>query len=200
MKNGELTGLRSSLVSKAKGTVLEIGFGSGLNLPYYKNTNKLYALEPSQELFDLARGSINNTQFTIEHLKNSAEKIPLADMSVDSVVSTWCLCSVPDPEKVLKEIHRVLKLEGEFFFIEHGLSNNELKVKLQNIVNPFSRALIGGCNLNREIDTLILKSGFNINDLEKFEMKSKPLAFMYKGIARIATPEKGQDGILKTNK
>lgn len=185
MNRKDIEVLREEIVSKAKGEVLEIGFGSGLNIPYYKDVNKLYALEPSQEIFDVGTKNTNNTKFVVEHLKNSAEQISLTDNSVDSVVSTWSLCSIPNPEKALKEIHRVLKPGGKFYFLEHGKSNNVSKYTLQNILNPFSKCLMGGCNLNRDIEKLITNSGFEIENIEKFELKSKPLAFMYRGFCKI---------------
>ncbi len=184
MKKKEMEVLRKSAVSKARGEVLEIGFGSGLNISYYKEVNKLYALEPSQEIFDIGKKNIANAKFIVEYLKNSAENIPLANNSIDSVVSTWSLCSIPNPENALKEIHRVLKPEGKFYFLEHGKSNKSFKYKLQNIVNPFSKCCMGGCNLNRDIEKLVTDSGFEIENIEKFELKSKPLAFVYRGFAK----------------
>jgi len=110
---------RSGVADRATGTVLEIGFGSGLNLPYYKNIKKLYAIDPSQELYDLAHNRITKATFPIEFIKTSAESIPLGDNSIDSVISTWSLCSISRPENALKEIHRVLRPGGKFIFVEH---------------------------------------------------------------------------------
>ncbi len=200
MKNSELARLRNGLVSKANGVVLEIGFGSGLNLPYYKNTSILYALEPSQEVFNIAKENINRAKFAIEHLKSSAEQIPLQDKSIDSAISTWSLCSVTDPERALREVRRILKPEGKFYFLEHGKSSKTFKTKLQDIMNPFSKCLLGGCNLNRNIEKLIIGNGFEIENIEKFDLKSKPLACMYRGTARINTHWKCQNDILKTDK
>ncbi len=176
--------LRSSTVSQTEGIVLEVGFGTGLNIPYYKNISKLYALEPSQEVFDIWKKNINIAKFPVKHLKDSAEHISLPDNSVDSVVSTWSLCSIAYPIVALKEIKRVLKPNGKFYFLEHGKSNKSFISKLQNILNPFSKCLLGGCNLNRKIEYLIIDAGFKIEKLEKFELKYKALAFMYRGVAK----------------
>lgn len=182
MKNKDMQNLRPSVVEQASGTVLEIGFGSGPNIPYYKNVTKLYALEPSKELYNLGKENISQAKFPIEYLNASAEKIPLVDNSVDSVVSTWTLCSIPHPEIALQEIRRVLKPNGKFIFIEHGKSPENLAFKIQKFLTPIYKRIAGGCHLDRDIDKLIQDTGFTIENLEKFQLKSKPLAFMYKGV------------------
>ena len=183
MKNRNLEHHRKEVVSEIAGTGLEIGFGSGLNLVYYKNITKLYALEPSQELYTMAHKDIANAGFPIEHIHASAEHIPLADNSLDFVVSTWTLCSIPHPEIALKEVFRVLKSGGKFSFIEHGKSPITLVSKIQNILTPLSKQIAGGCHLNRNIEKLILDAGFEIEKINKFSKKSKPLGFMYQGTA-----------------
>lgn len=183
MRNKELEQHRIDVVSQLSGTGLEIGFGSGLNLPYYKNATKLYALDPSEELFEVARKNIAAVSFPIEHLKDSAERIPLPDNSLDFVVSTWTLCSIPHPEAALKEVFRVLKSGGKFSFVEHGKSPKTLILKIQNFLTPLSKRVAGGCHMNRDIENLILDSGFQMQKLKKFSQRSKPLGFMYKGIA-----------------
>lgn len=180
MKREEMKRQRPDVINKAAGTVLEIGFGSGLNLPYYKNVKKLYALDPSQELFELARERIKKVQFGIEYLRVSAERIPLADNSVDSVVSTWSLCSITHPEIALKEIYRVLKSTGKFAFIEHGKSPKKFTAKVQKFLTPVWKNLAGGCHLDRDIDMLISNAGFNIQKIEKNQ--ENPLFFMFKGV------------------
>lgn len=182
MKRVELEKQRPEMVAKVSGIVLEVGFGSGLNLPYYKNITKLYALDPSQELYELAQEKIKTIVFPIEHLRAFAENIPLRDNTVDAVVSTWSLCSIPDLETALKEIYRVLKPDGKFVFIEHGKSPKQFTAILQKILTPFSKCISGGCHMDRDMEKLIIKAGFEIGQLEKFQEKSKPLAFMYKGV------------------
>jgi len=183
MKREKIEKQRPDVVAEASGVVLEIGFGSGLNLSYYKNVTKLYALDPSQELYELAQERIKSVAFPIEQLKISAEKIPLANNSVDSVVSTWSLCSIPRPEVALREIYRVLKSNGKFTFIEHGKSPKNFVAKTQSLLAPIWKYFTGGCSLDREMDKLVGGAGFEIQKLEKFQQKSRSLVFMYKGVA-----------------
>ena len=183
MKNKDLKQHRQDVVSKLSGRGLEIGFGSGLNLPYYKNISHLYALEPATELYALGNEAIRNADFTIEHLKNSAEHISLPDNSLDFVVSTWTLCSIPQVNTALMEIYRVLKPGGTLTFIEHGKSPKNLVSHIQNILTPASKVVAGGCHLNRDIEQLIIDANFQIQKLEKFSQLGKPLAYMYKGTA-----------------
>lgn len=178
---------RLDVARAAHGVVLEIGFGSGLNLPYYQDVSKLYALDPSRELFALAKERVEKAAFPVEFLQASAEYIPLADASVDVVVSTWSLCTIPHPERALEEILRVLKPGGTFSFVEHGRSPNRFVAAIQKCCTPYSKCLAGGCHLNREIETLIRGSGLDLQKLETFSTWSMPLAYMYKGVA---TPKK----------
>lgn len=183
MGKSDLVSLRQEAVRPLSGVVLEIGFGSGKNIPYFQNITKLYALDPSKELYDLSETNRVTSNIPIEYLQASAEKIPLADNSVDSVLSTWSLCSIPHPEKALSEIVRVLKKGGVFSFIEHGKSTNVLAFRLQNILTPLSRSLAGNCHLNRDLEDLVKNSNLNIQKIRKFPIKHKPLAFMYEGLA-----------------
>lgn len=183
MKSGDLESHRIDIAGEATGVVLEIGFGSGLNLPYYSNINKLFALDPSRELYDLARENIAKAMFPVEYIQASAESIPFSDNSLDSVVSTWSLCSIPQPETALKEIFRALKPGGKFLFVEHGKSPSSFISKMQNFFTPISKRIAGGCHMDRDIEKLVLDAGFEIQKINKFTQKSKPLAFMYKGVA-----------------
>ena len=179
----DCNGTRTNVVSKAHGVILEIGFGSGYNLPFYKNVEKLYALEPSSAMYDLAKERVASANFPIEYLKNSAEKIPLPDHSIDTVVSTWVLCSIPDADKALKEIARVLKPEGKFIFVEHGKTENKFFAAIQTLITPISSKFTGNCHLDRKIDSLISQSGFKFESLEKFPESGRPLLFSYSGVA-----------------
>lgn len=183
MRNKALETHRQDTVLEVSGSGLEIGFGSGLNLPYYKNITKLIALEPSKELYELTEIPEGGVSFQIEYLEASAESIPLPDNSQDFVVSTWSLCSIPHPEVALTEVLRVLKPGGTFAFIEHGKSPNTCISFIQHIGTPITKYCAGGCHMNRNIEQLILDAGFQIKKLEKFRLPSKPLAYMYKGVA-----------------
>ena len=185
MRGGGFKKHRSSVVGHASGIVLEIGFGSGLNIPYYKEVTKLYALEPSDGLFALSQEETKSYPFPIEHLRVSAEEIPLADDSVDSVVSTWTLCSIPHPEIALREIFRVLRPGGKFLFIEHGKSPRRIVFWLQRILTPISKHITWGCHMDRDMERLIIAAGFKIQEIEKFDHNFKPLGFTYKGIASV---------------
>ena len=166
-----------------QGVILEIGFGSGYNLPFYKNAKKLYALDPSHELYNYAKNRIAACLFPVEYLGSSAENIPLEDNSVDTVVSTWSLCSIPDLTKALSEIKRVLKPEGHFLFIEHGLHNNKINSIGQKIANPISKVFCGNCHLDRSIDEFIKTSGLKIEKIEMSPEEGRPLMFSYQGAA-----------------
>lgn len=176
---------RKDVTSHVSGVVCEIGFGSGLNILYYKNITKLYALEPSQELYELAKEKVSGTSFVVEHLASSAESIPLSDSSVDYVVSTWSLCSIPHLEIALKEVFRILKPKGKFAFVEHGKSPRNLVAKIQKFLTPIQKQISGGCHLDRDIEKLVLDAGFTIETMKKFEVGYKPLAYMYQGVAFI---------------
>lgn len=185
MQNAELEHYRPEVVAQARGVVLEIGFGSGLNLPYYHHTDMVYALDPSVELYNLAKVRIEQVSFPVEYMHASAENIPLLDNTIDTVVSTWSLCSIPNIEAALREIYRVLKPGGKFVFIEHGKSPKKYIALLQNILTPISKCIAGGCHMNREIDIAIAHAGFTFEKLERFEQKGKTLSYMYKGVALI---------------
>lgn len=182
MNNAIVKKQRPDVIGQATGVVLEIGFGSGLNLPFYKNITKLYAVDPSRELYNLAKERIKKVSFPVEYFQVSAEKIPLADNSIDSAISTWNLCSIPNPEIALKEIFRVLKPSGKFIFIEHGRSDKNFIIKMQRLITPTWKLFTGGCHMDREIEKLINDAGFEIHKLEKFQQKFKFLTFLYKGV------------------
>lgn len=174
---------RIDTVENATGVVLEIGFGSGLNLPFYKNIIKLLALDPSLELYNFAKDRIKKAEFPFEYIQASALRIPLPQNSIDTVVSTWSLCSILDPKAALEEVKRVLKPGGKFFFIEHGSSPKRIVGKLQKILTPLSKCYGGGCHMDRKIDALITEAGFDILKLENSTLKFKPLFYTYKGEA-----------------
>lgn len=185
MRNREATRYRSMIVPKASGRVLEIGIGSGLNLPFYeKSVEQLYALDPSEELLAMARKKARNIAVPVTFLSHAGESIPLDDHSMDTVVMTWTLCSIPDPLAALIEMRRVLKPHGTLLFAEHGLAPDAGVQRWQNRLNRIWNRVSGGCNLNRKMDRLIQSSGFRIVELDKQYAKGPRLmAFMYCGRA-----------------
>ena len=176
---------RQRVVAAASGRVLEIGVGSGLNLPLYQAATHVIGLDPSMTLLAMARARATNRTTAFELLEGTAEAIPLPDLSVDTVVSTWTLCSIPDVARALTEIRRVLKTDGRLLFAEHGRSPEPRVVRWQDRLTPLWKRIGGGCHLNRPIDHLVRASGFHVEQLHTGYMAGpKPMTFMYEGIAR----------------
>lgn len=173
--------LRSGVIAQAGGTTLEVGFGSGLNLPFYRGVSRLYVLEPSRELYALSLQRMRPPDFEITPLLAGAEQIPLPAGSVDTVVSTFTACSIPEIGLALREIHRVLKPGGKFLFLEHGLSRRPLIQKAQRLLSPVSSRLAGGCRLDRDIARLLTASGLDITGFEQFPLPWQPLMEIYSG-------------------
>lgn len=188
MRNKEATRYRAKIVPEARGTILEIGIGSGLNLPFYgASVEKLYGLDPSEELLRMARKKARNVSFPVEFLNQPGTEIPLDARSVDTVVITWTLCSISDPVKALKEMRRVLKPQGALIFAEHGLAPEPGVQRWQRRLNPFWNRIGGGCNLDRKMDALISESGFAITGLvTEYAKGPRPLSYIYCGNARPA--------------
>ena len=179
-----ITRQREKVVPRAKGRVLEIGFGSGLNLPFYdpENVRYVWGLDPSEEMWNLA--GTQTVPFDVEFLPASAEKIPLEDGSADSIVVTYALCSVPKTIEALKDMRRVLRPGGELIFCEHGAAP-EPSVRLwQERLNPIWQKAAGGCRLNLQIPTLLEQGGFEIRALDKMYIEGpKFSSFTYWGSA-----------------
>ena len=186
MKAREATRYRGKVVPGAEGRVLEIGIGSGLNLPFYRGAvSAVVGLDPSPELLAMAARRADKVSFVTELVNAPAEDMPFESASFDTVLTTWTLCSIGEPLVALSEMRRVLKPAGRLIFVEHGLARSPAVVAWQNRINPLWRRVSGGCNLNREIDRLIEDGGFAIAELETEYMKGpKPLSFTYAGFAR----------------
>ena len=167
---------RKKIVPEASGTILEIGIGSGLNIPYYKKSkiNKVIGLEPSEQLCKMAKKTADDNNLSIDFLVNGAEEIELPSNSIDTILLTYTLCSIPEPYIALKEIMRVMKSDGRILFCEHGIAPDEVVQKWQNRINPLWGKLFGGCNINRDIPNILKNGGFKINSLDKMYLPSTP--------------------------
>lgn len=177
---------RAKVVPLARGRVLEVGIGSGLNLPFYDGgrVTRLVGLDPSAEMIRMAREPAGRAPFEIQWLQAPVEDMPLEDRSVDTVLVTYTLCTVPDPETALRQIARVLRPGGELLFCEHGLAPDETVRRWQHRLNPLWRRLAGGCNLDRDIPLLLERSGFRIRRLETMYLPGwRPGTFNYWGSA-----------------
>ena len=152
---------REKVVPLATGRVLEIGFGSGLNLPLYRadRVQHLWALEPSAEMWDMAQNNVRRSPVSTDFIQSGAESIPLDDNSADTVLMTYTLCTIPEPLEALREIRRVLKPGGQMIFCEHGKAPDESVQRWQNRLNPLWTKFSGGCNLNRPIPLLLDQAG-----------------------------------------
>ncbi|MGK7877900.1 MAG: class I SAM-dependent methyltransferase [Xenococcaceae cyanobacterium] len=176
---------RQEVLADVSGEILEIGFGTGLNLPHYPpHIQKLTTIDTNPGMNKFAKKRIQASKISIDNRVLNGENLPMPDNSFDSVVSTWTLCSIAKVEQAIEEIYRVLKPGGKFFFIEHGLSN-ETKVQVwQNRLTPLQKIIGDGCHLNRNIKQLIEKK-FKILTLEQFYAPKIPkyVGYMYKGVA-----------------
>lgn len=191
MKNKDMARLRAEWIPKACGEVLEMGIGSGLNLPFYSpEVQHVYGVDPSSELQRIARTRATELPVKVEFFSQSGEEpIPLSDASVDTVVITWTLCSIPDPSQALRQMKRVLKPNGRLIFVEHGRSDDPGVIAWQDRIAPLWKRIGGGCHLNRKIDQLIATAGFEISELKNFYLPGpRPMTYTYQGIARLSTP------------
>lgn len=184
MKQPAFRELRQKLVPLARGRVLEIGIGSGLNLPYYDRSVHVTGLDPSLELQAYARDVAREAGVDVDFIGLSGEDIPADDNAFDSVVMTWTLCTIPDPASALEEIRRVLKPGGKIIFAEHGEAPDANIARWQQRVNPVWKVIGGGCNLNRRIESLYQNGGFRFDDIERGYLPGPRIAtYNYRGIA-----------------
>lgn len=184
---GQVMKLRSQIVPRARGRVLEVGMGSGVNLEFYDQSRveMVYGLEPSEGMRRKALPNLNRSHITVEWLDLPGEKIPLEDNSVDTVLLTFTLCTIPDWHAALLQMKRVLKPGGDLLFLEHGEAPHETVRKWQHRITPGWKMIAGGCHLNRQISDLIHHAGFEIQELENLYMPNAPkiAGFIYKGRA-----------------
>jgi ubiquinone/menaquinone biosynthesis C-methylase UbiE len=186
MRQQRLTAYRGRVVPAAEGRVLEIGIGSGLNLSFYgPGARQVIGLDPSPKLLAMARRAPGAESRPVEFIEGSAEKIPVERASIDTVVTTWTLCSIPDSARALAEMRRVLRPGGRLLFVEHGRAPEPGVVWWQDRLTPAWRRIGGGCHLNRAIADLIEGAGFAFDRLETGYMPGpRPMTFMYEGCAR----------------
>ena len=187
MKNARLNQLRRRVAPHASGRVLEIGIGSGLNLPLYgPEVGQVFGVDPAAPLLARAGRAAGDVPFKVSLHEGSAEALPYDDRDFDTVVTTWTLCTIPDAARALAEIRRVLKPEGRLLFIEHGHAADPRVAAWQDRLNPLWRRVAGGCNMNRPIDRMIGAGGFRIERLETGHLIQGPklLTYLFEGVAR----------------
>ncbi len=186
MARKEFEPYRISVLSRVQGNILEIGFGSGLNLPHYPgDVQKLVAIDVCQGMVKQAEPQIQASPIQVDYQILHGESLPVSNDTFDTVVSSWTLCSILNIGHALQEIHRVLKPGGTFRFIEHGLSHNDNIARWQHRLTPIQRIIGGGCHLNRNIKALLASHPFTSLEVNEFDAPEFPkLAMhMYQGIA-----------------
>jgi len=183
--NRECRKLRARAVDGLEGDVLEIGFGSGLNVPLYPTgVTRVLAVDPAIVGRKLAAERVAASPIPVEYVGLDGESLPLFDESVDHALSTWTLCTIPDVARALAELRRVLRPGGTLHFLEHGLSTDPKVAKWQHRLTPFQRRVAGGCHFDRDIDALIADADFTITREDHFCMRGpKTMGTMYEGVA-----------------
>jgi ubiquinone/menaquinone biosynthesis C-methylase UbiE len=186
MRQKNLAAYRSRVVPAAEGRVLEIGVGSGLNLPFYsQNVRQVIGLEPAPQLLAMARRARRSESLPVEFVEGSAEEIPVESGNIETVLTTWTLCTIPDALLALQEMRRVLRPGGRLLFVEHGRAPDPRVERWQDRLTPIWKRIGGGCHLNRAVAELIRSAGFEFDRLETGYMRGpKPMTFMYEGSAR----------------
>lgn len=187
MRNPAATRLRAEWIPSASGDVLEVGIGSGLNLPFYTDrVRRVYGLDPSPELLRIAQTRAAHQPLQVEFMPQPVESaIPLPHESIDTVVLTWTLCSVGHPRLALDEIRRVLKPDGRVVFIEHGSAPESHVRAVQHWATPVWKRLAGGCHLDRQVNTILEEAGYDLVDSEAGYLGGpRPVMYTYRGIAR----------------
>lgn len=178
---------RRKIVPRATGRVLEIGIGSGRNLPFYNSDRitHVWGLDPSPEMWALSKKNRESVNFDLEFIHSGAESIPLDDNSADTVLITYALCTIPDVTAALAEVRRVLKPGGSVLFCEHGTAPDASVLKWQNRLNPVWKKIAGGCHLNRQVPLIFEQSGFSVQEMDASYIPGwKPASFNYRGMAQ----------------
>lgn len=182
----QLAPVRAAVLSGVSGDVFEIGVGTGLNSPHYPaRVKRLTTADPNVGMRKLARRRFEAAGIEVTHLTVSGECLPIDDGSFDCVVCTWTLCSIPDVEGALREIHRILRPGGTLRFVEHGIADNERTRRWQHRLTPVQKIISDGCHLNRDIRTLILSHHFRFETIENYYLRGVPkfMGYLYQGVA-----------------
>ncbi len=185
MRGSEVDEARARVAAGLDGEVLEIGFGSGRNIPYYPaRLKRVWAVDPAAVGRKLAEKRAAASAVPIEYIGLDAQALPAGDASADHVLSTWTLCTIPDPMAALAEIIRVLRSGGAFHFVEHGRSPDAKVARRQDRLTPLQRRVAGGCHLNRPVGELVTASGLEVTRLETYYMKGpRAMQYTFEGIA-----------------
>ena len=185
LRGGEFARLRARVAAGLAGHVLEIGFGSGLNIPYYPaGLTRVQAVDPASVGRKLAAKRAAACPVPIDYIGADAQSLPADDASVDSVLSTWTLCTIPDATGALAEICRVLRPGGAFHFVEHGLAPDPAVARLQQRLTPLQHRAFGGCHLNRRIDQLVAAADLELTRMDTYYMKGpRALGDTFEGVA-----------------
>lgn len=189
MKSKENDEIRARVCADLAGTVVEIGFGSGLNVPYYPAAvHTVHAVEPATRSFAIAAERVETSHVDVHHTGLTGERLDLPADTADAVLSTWTLCTIPDVVAALAEIRRVLKPGGLLHFVEHGIAPDSKTARRQRRIEPVSKPIFGGCHLTRDIPALLTRNGFIIRTMETFQhaKEPRPFGWTFEGRAGVA--------------
>lgn len=185
LRRADLREIRARVCTALEGQVLEVGFGSGLNVPHYPTAvERVRAVDPSTAGRKLAADRVAKSNTPVEYVGLDGERLPLEDESVDHVLTTWTLCTIPDAAEALRETRRVLRPGGRLHFVEHGLAPRPRVARWQSRLNPIQKRVFGGCHLDRPIDRLIDEAGLEVERLDNYFVPGpKALSYFYEGVA-----------------